>query len=172
MSSSVLSATSNRTSGNDYGYANARIRGMRSRLLKAQQLDQLMAATDIRQVIQELTQTEVGPFLEETLIQGMTAAAVDEALKRNLVATYRKVFKFLNEEALYICGTLLGRWDVFNAKTIVRGKHLQLSAVEIGEGLLPVGALSQIDLDGLMAQPDVRGVSDLASTWELPFAPR
>jgi len=171
MSPSVLSATSSRASSNDYGYSNARIRGMRSRLLRTQQLEQLMSATDIRQIIQELTQTEIGPFLEETLIHGMTAEAVDEALKRNLVATYRKVLKFLNEEALYICSTLLGRWDVFNVKTIVRGKHMHLSAKEIGEGLLPVGALSQIDLDGLIAQDDVRGVVDLATTWELPQGP-
>lgn len=163
-------STASRSSGSDYGYANARIRGMRSRLLKAEKLDQLLGASDIRQIIQELSQTEIGPFLEETLIQGMTAASVDEALKRNLVATYRKVLGFLNEEALTICRALLGRWDAFNIKTIVRGKHLELTVDQISDGVLPVGALSQIDLDGLMAQPDIRGVVDLAATWELPQA--
>lgn len=171
MSPSVVTPRTRHAGGNDYGYANARIRGMRSRLLRTEQLDQFLGAANIRQIIQELTHTEIGPYLEETLIQGLTATSVDLALKRNLVATYRKVLGFLNDEAFDICTTLLGRWDVFNMKTIVRGKHMHLSASEIGEGLLPVGALSQIDLDGLIAQGDVRGVVDLASTWELPQAP-
>jgi V/A-type H+-transporting ATPase subunit C len=155
----------------DYGYANARIRGMRSRLLRADALDRLMEAPDLHQLIQELMQTEYAQDLEETLLQGRGATEISEGLKRNLVRTYRKVFGFLNDEAKDICSTLLGRWDVFNIKTILRGKHVQLSAEEIGEGLLPVGRLTQIDLDGLLAQGDIRGVVDTAVTWELPQAP-
>ena len=67
---------------------------------------------------------------------------------------------FLNAEADDICTTLLGRWDIFNLKTILRGKHLHLTAAEIAEGLLPVGALSQVDLDGLSGQGDVKAVVD------------
>jgi V/A-type H+-transporting ATPase subunit C len=130
-----------------------------------------MDAPDLHYLIQELLQTEYEADLEEALLKGRGAAEVSEALRSNLVRTYRKVFGFLNEEARDICGTLLGRWDVFNVKTILRGKHVHLSAGEIGEGLLPVGALSQVDLDGLLAQSDIRGVVDTASTWELPQAP-
>jgi V/A-type H+-transporting ATPase subunit C len=137
----------------------------------AEKLEQFLGASDIRQIIQELNNTEVGPFLEQTLIQGLTAASVDEALKLNLIATYRKVLGFLNKEAFDICTTLLGRWDVFNIKTILRGKHMNLKAEEILEALLPVGALSQIDLEGLVAQNDLRGVVDVATTWGLPQAP-
>jgi V/A-type H+-transporting ATPase subunit C len=144
---------------------------MRARLLKSERLEHLLGFADMQALIQELMQTELAPYLEQTLIHGHTAATVDEALKLNLVATYRKVLGFLNAEAHGICTTLLGRWDVFNVKTIVRGKHLHLMAEEIAEGLLPVGVLSQIDLDALTGQGDVRGVVDLAATWELPQAP-
>jgi len=170
--SPTAAATSKRGSNsNDYGYSNARIRGMRARLLKKERLEHLLGVTDMQPLIQELMQTELAPFLEDTLIHGHTAASVDEALKNNLVATYRKVLGFLNDEAFNISTTLLGRWDVFNLKTVVRGKHLHLMAEEISEGLLPVGMLSQVDLDGLIGQGDIRGVVDLASTWELPQAP-
>jgi len=129
-----------------------------------------MDAPDMHQLIQELLQTEYAPDLEEALIKGRGSAEVSEALRHNLVRTYRKVFGFLNEEARDICGTLLGRWDVFNIKTILRGKHVHLSSGEISEGLLPVGALTQVDLDGLLSQSDIRGVVDTATTWELPQA--
>jgi len=171
MSPSAVTTSQRRSNSNDYGYSNARIRGMRARLLKKERLEHLLGVTETQQLIQELMQTELAPFLEDTLIHGHTAASVDEALKNNLVATYRKVLGFLNDEAFNISTTLLGRWDVFNLKTIVRGKHLHLMADEISEGLLPVGVLSQIDLDGLIGQGDIRGVVDLASTWELPQAP-
>lgn len=155
---------------NDYGYANARIRGMRSRLLDQVFVDRLIAVPDVGNLIQELSGTEYGPDLETSVIHGRTAAAVDDALKENMVRTYRKVLGFLNDEARFIVTTLLGRWDIFNIKTILRGKHMHLSADQIQEGLLPAGGLSQVDLDGLTMLPDIRTIVDTAITWGLPFA--
>jgi V/A-type H+/Na+-transporting ATPase subunit C len=159
------------TGATDYGYSNARLRGMRSRLLRSEALERLMQTDDMHQLIQELLQTPYAPDLEEALLMGRTAAEVSEGLKTNLVRTYRKVFGFMNQEAKEISAVLLGRWDVFNIKTILRGKHIELAAGEISEGLLPVGALSQVDLDGLLMQNDIRGVIDTAVTWDLPQAP-
>lgn len=155
----------------DYGYANARLRGMRARLLKRDVLERLAAVADLHQLIQELMQTDYAADLEEALIRGRGPNEVADALRLNLVRTYRKVFGFLNEEAAQICGTLLGRWDVFNLKTILRGKHLHLSFAEISEGLLPVATLTQADLEELARQPDVRAVVDTAVTWGLPQGP-
>ena len=153
----------------DYGYENARIRGMRSRLLDRALFDELIASPDIQSLIQDLADTEYGPDLEETLIHGWDAAAIDNALKENMVRTYQKVLGFLNEEAKYIFETLLGRWDVFNLKTILRGRHMQLTVGEISEGMLPTGFLTQVDLEALAMQEDMRAVVDTAMTWGLPF---
>ncbi|MDH4140027.1 MAG: V-type ATPase subunit [Coriobacteriia bacterium] len=157
--------------GKDYGYSNARIRGMRSRLLGEPFLKGLTAAPDTSALIQDLSGTEYGSDLDEALIHGRTAASVDEALKNNLVRTYRKVQGFLNDEASYIVSTLLGRWDVFNVKTILRGNHMHLSAQEIADGLLPAGALSLVELEALTILGDIKAVVDTAVTWGLPYAP-
>lgn len=154
----------------DYGYSNARLRGMRSHLLRGSAIEQLIEAPDLHALIQALLATDYAPDIEEQLIRGRGSAEISDGLKHNLVRTYRKVFGFMNGEARDICGTLLGRWDVFNVKTILRGKHVGLETGEIQEGLLPVGALTQIDLDGLLLQDDVKGVVDIAVTWELPQA--
>jgi len=155
----------------DYGYSNARLRGMRSHLLRGAAIEQLIETPDLHALIQALLQTGYAPDIEEQLIRGHGIVEVTDGLKHNLVRTYRKVFGFMNGEAKDICGTLLGRWDVFNIKTILRGKHIGLDAGEIQEGLLPVGALTQVDLDGLLLQGDIKGVVDIAGTWELPQAP-
>lgn len=155
--------------GKDYGYGNARLRGMRSRLLGRAYFEQLSQAPDLSHVISELSNTEYGPDLDETLIHGRTAAEVDEALKRNMVRTYRKVLGFLNEEARGLTVTLLGRWDLFNIKTIVRGKHMHLIAGEIVDSLIPVGQLSTVDLTALASVDDVKMLVDTAATWQLPY---
>ncbi|TLM77441.1 MAG: hypothetical protein FDZ70_05545 [Actinobacteria bacterium] len=167
----VSTAESRRPAGKDYGYCNARVRGMKSRLFDAAYLERLMGAADLSGVIHELVQTEYNPDLEQTLIHGRTAAQVDEALKLNLVRTYRKVLRLLNEDAFFLVTTLLGRWDLFNLKSIVRGKHVHLTVGEIHDGLLPVGALNAVELDALAAVEDIRAVADTAATWGLEYAP-
>lgn len=159
---------SHRTS--DYGYSNARIRGMKSRLMGRDQLERYLRAEDLKTVLQELMHGEYSADLENVLIHGRGASEIDEGLRLNLVRTYNKVLGFLNDEAFEICSVLLGRWDVFNLKTILRGKHLHLSVNEIKDALLPVGALTMLDLEGLMAAADVRDVVNLAATWELPHS--
>jgi V/A-type H+-transporting ATPase subunit C len=143
---------------------------MRSRLFDRAYLDGLIASPDIQHLIQDLADTEYGPDLEEELIHGRTAAQVDDALRANMVRTFQKVMGFLNQEGRDILTTLLGRWDVFNVKTVLRGKQMQLTAEEIEEGLLPLGHLTQVDLDALVLQGDIKGVVDTAVTWGLPFA--
>lgn len=159
-----------RPSGRDYGYTNARIRGMRSRLLKRSFFDELIASEDIEHIISALMQTEYGPDLETRILHGHTAANVDEALKDNMVRTFNKVLGYCNKEATKLVTTLLGRWDLFNIKTILRGKHMGLPEEEITDSLITVGQLSKIDTDELARQSDVRSVVDTLGTWGLPFA--
>ncbi|PKQ30088.1 MAG: V-type ATP synthase subunit C [Actinobacteria bacterium HGW-Actinobacteria-10] len=170
MSPTPAKTDYSQSSGKDYGYANARIRGMKSRLLDNAYFDALIATPDIQRLIQDLSETEYGPDLEDTLIHGRDAAAVDEALKNNMVRTFQKVLGFLNPEAAYLMTTLLGRWDVFNIKTVLRGKQMHLTTAEIAEGMLPAGQLSLVDLEALAMQDDIRAIVDTAVTWGLPYA--
>jgi len=156
--------------GKDYGYSNARIRGMRSRLLKQAFFDDLMTSKDIGSVIQKMMQTEYGPELESRILQGRDATQVDEALKDNMVATFQKVLRLANDEAIRLLITLLGRWDLFNIKTIIRGKHMKLTDEEIVNSLIAVGQLTQVDSEELARQGSVNAVVDTLATWGLPFA--
>lgn len=163
-------AASRRLSGKDYGYCNARARGMRSRLLSSVFLEQLMAAPDLQNVISTLSGTEYSPDLDEQLIHGHTSAQVDEALKVNMVRTFRKVLGFASDEADMILSTLLGRWDLFNIKSIIRGKHIHLMPEEIEESLFAVGQFTPIELKALARMDDIRAVADTLSTWGSTYA--
>jgi len=156
--------------GRDYGYSNARVRGMRSRLLKQAFFDDLMMSSDIGAVIQKIMDTEYGPDLEDRILHGRTATQVDEALKDNMVRTFAKVMSVSNDEAQRLLTTLLGRWDLFNIKTVLRGKHMNLSEDVIANSLIAVGQLTQVDAEELAKQGSVKSVVDTLATWGLPFA--
>ena len=156
--------------GRDYGYANARIRGMRSRLLKQSFFDDLMTSADTAAIIGKIMQTEYGPDLESRILHGRTATQVDEALKDNMVRTFDKVMSVSNDEAQRLLTTLLGRWDLFNIKTIIRGKHMSFSDEVIIDSLITVGQLTQVDAEELAKQAGIKSVVDTLATWRLPFA--
>lgn len=158
------------SSGKDYGYANARIRGMRSRMLRHSFFEQLLEASSIKDLVQSLLESEYASSIDEVLIKGMTAANIDGALRNSMVRTYGKVTGFLNPEAGHIVSTLLGRWDVFNLKSLLRARHLGLEAESLGGGVLPVGTLNVHDIDALARLEDVKALVDTVATWGLPFA--
>ncbi|MDO8964693.1 MAG: ATP synthase A1 subunit C [Coriobacteriia bacterium] len=156
--------------GRDYGYCNARVRGMRSRLMDPAFFDSLMDAQDMNRLIQALSDTEYAEYIDAAIIKGRTPAAMDEAFRANMVGTFQKVTGFLNAEAYDLVTTLLGRWDLFNIKSLIRGKHMNLSGDEIQDGLYAVGALTPVELNMLGNLDGVRAVVDTLWTWGSPYA--
>jgi len=143
---------------------------MKSRLLKPAFFNSLMESRDIAAVIQALVGTSYGPYVEAQMLHGRTVQQVDLALRDEMVETFQKVLGMVNREALELIEVLLGRWDLFNVKTIIRGMHMELSGDQISESLIALGQLSQIDLEELAKQPSVKAVVDTLSTWEIPLA--
>ena len=149
----------------DYGYGNARTRGMKSHLLGPAFFEELIGCSDLNKMIQVLLGTEYGPDLEARLVEGRTVAVVDDALKDNMVRTFDKIMGFINDEAKLLSMTVLGRWDLFNVKTIIRGKHMKLKPETIVDSLLPVGEMTQVELRELAGLEDVLAVTDTLWTW-------
>ena len=154
----------------DYGYGNARTRGMKSHLLGAPFFEELMGVQELPKMIQLLSSTQYGPDIDAQLIHGQSTAVIDDALKDNMVRTFEKVMGFINDEAKLLSGTLLGRWDLFNIKTIIRGKHMKLRPETIIDSLLPVGEMTQVELKELAGLEDILAVNDTLWTWGVPYS--
>jgi V/A-type H+/Na+-transporting ATPase subunit C len=156
----------------DYGYINARMRGMKSRLLSHQALDDLIMKPDLESLIADL---ENSPYREDIIeAKGRSSGilCIETALRENFIRTFRKIQDFSRQEAeaeQYI-GIFLRRWDVQNIKTILRGKNIQATADEILECLVPAGELDEITLKELLKQPDIRAVIDMLATWRIRYA--
>jgi len=156
----------------DYGYINARMRGMKSRLLSHRALDDLLLKPDLESVIADL---ENSPYREDIIeAKGRSSGilCIESALRQNFIKTFRKIQDFSKdeEEAKQYITIFLHRWDVQNIKTILRGKNIHTTAEEIFDCLVPAGELDEVTLKELLKQPDVRAVIDLLATWEIRYA--
>ncbi len=156
----------------DYGYINARIRAMKSRLLDRPFFEKLMGEENLRSIIALLQETEYGRDVEEarTLVAS-EIAAIEEGIRRHLTQTYSGIFGMVGGAPKRLLGILLGRWDVYNIKTVLRGKFSGVSQEEVLRSLVPVCKLKEPLLKELMKQPDIKAVIDLLVTWNSEYYP-
>ena len=154
----------------DWGYINARMRGMKSRLLDHHTLDNLILQPDLDSLMTELEKTPYRDDIIEAKGRYSGMICIEYALRKNFVRTFRKVLAFAQEdEARHYIQIFLHRWDVQNIKTILRGKNIHVTNEEILECLIPAGELDEATLTELVRQQDPRGVIDLLATWKIPY---
>lgn len=154
----------------DYGYCNARVRGMWSHLVGVDQLELLVLAPDIDSQIRVLSGTPYKAELEDALLQGHTPASIDVALRANLDHSTSKVLRLLPKDGLAMVRALLSRWDVFDIKTVIRGVHAHSSPADIMASMFPAATLSEAELGELSRANDVAGVVDTLATWQMAYA--
>lgn len=156
--------------GQDYGYPNARIRAMKSYLLDRIFYERLLDLEEISSVILALGKTPYKEDVEEATLQHAGVKGVEEALRANIANTYNKILGMVEKDSKELVKVLLGRWDVYNIKTILRGKHVGAKSEEIMESLVPAGELKESLLLKLVKQPDLKIVIDLLATWGVPYS--
>ncbi len=155
----------------DWGYINARMRGMKSRLLDQRALDNLVLQPDLESLIADLENTPYKSDIIEAKVQYSGVLCIEYALRKNFVRTFQKILKFARtEEAERYITIFLHRWDVQNIKTILRGKNIHIPNEEILECLVPAGELDEATIIELLRQPDVRAVIDMLATWKIGYA--
>jgi len=155
----------------DWGYINARMRGMKSQLLDHRTLDNLILQPDLVALIGELEKTPYHDDIVEAKGRYTGMPCIEYALRKNFVRTFRKIFAFSQkEEAENYIRIFLHRWDIQNIKTILRGKNIHVTNEEILDCLVPVGELDEVTLTELVRQQDTKAVIDLLATWRIPWA--
>ena len=152
-------------------YVNARIRGMKRHLLHTSVFETMILKPDVESIITELGTTSYKEEIEKASIQYTGITCIEVALRKDFAHAFRKILGFMkgDESEKYI-KILLGRWDVQNIKTILRGKNIHVTSAEILECLVPAGELDETTLVELIKQPDVKAVIDLLATWGISYA--
>ncbi len=145
----------------DLGYINARVRGMKSKLLGPAFTQAALEGSDFRAFLSALSQSHYMRELEEAQARYEGLAVVDSAVARNFYKTARTLLGMSDGRPHEVIGLLLLRYDLANIKAIARGKHAGKEPDDIRGALFPAGEFKPALLEEAAAAPDVAAAAQV-----------
>ncbi len=153
----------------DFGYINARIRGLKSRLLGPEFYATALADGSFDSFLAGLGQTGYGTDLEEARTQASGLPAVDRALARNFYNTTRSILGFSDGWPHDLIALLLRRYDLANIKAVARAKHAGRAPEDTASALLPAGEMRPSLLDALVGAADIPALAQVLGAAKHPL---
>jgi V/A-type H+-transporting ATPase subunit C len=139
----------------NYPYVTARVRSRRKFLLEDDEYPKLLAR-DAHEIARTLQEGQYKDEIDQMAGRRSGADLVEHATRRNLAATYRDILDWCQGDLSRMVELYLGRYDVYNLKTLLRGRYADVSAEEIDETLIPAGRMTSEDLEQLENQPTLQ----------------
>jgi V/A-type H+-transporting ATPase subunit C len=135
----------------NYSYAVTRVRAMKSKLLPKESYPRLlnMGIDEITRFIQE---SEYKNDVDELAMKYSGGDLAEHALNRNLALTYDKLQRITSGELNYLITAYLKRYEIWNIKTLLRGKLYNASVEDILEFLIATGQFTYTYLSELAAR--------------------
>ena len=140
-----------------YAYITGRVRAMKTKLIP-REMYQRMLGMDIPEITRYLEETQYKEEIDSMAKDYSGAELVEYATFANIAKTYRKLLQVSIDEPQFLILEYLRRWDVWNIKTILRGKFHGASEEEIMKYLVPAGELDLEFLEGLAKKERVEEV--------------
>ncbi len=152
-----------------YPYTYVRVMAMKGKLYNKQDYDKLlkMQGSDIAAYL------ENSDYKEDILALGKTYTGytlVERGLYSNLIRNMQKLLRICSPEMNYLLRAYLFRHDIYNLKTILRGKAAGQKNTEIEALLLPLGTFSDKNLSVLLSQESMSSVLIKAGFTDREFA--
>ena len=123
-------------------YINARVRGMKSKLMPASDIDGLLDSAGPDAMTELLLTTGYEHEVAESMTRYQGADAVEDGVTRNLINTFAKLRRVAQGDQEQLVALFLTRWDLAGVKSLLRNAHHGLDA-ETGESsLLPCPSMS------------------------------
>ncbi len=114
-----------------YSYVNARVKAMKSRLLKETVVKEMLEVGSVNEVVELLEEDAVyKPFLVKLSSEYSGTELVSRALQENLSATLKKIYFFLPKKAREKFRILSMELEIRDLKTIIAKKVLGLEVVK------------------------------------------
>ncbi|MFQ6119337.1 MAG: V-type ATP synthase subunit C [Methanosarcinales archaeon] len=132
-----------------YAYITGRVRAMKAKLIPATEYPKLLQM-EISEIARYMEETEYKKDIDELARFFHGVDLIEYALNANLARTYRKLIEVSTEEPKFLIMEYMRRWDVWNIKTLLRGKYYNAPENEILESLVPAGQLGKEILDNLV----------------------
>lgn len=161
----------------DLSNFNARVRGLRGRLLKGPDYEALLGAGSLDEYAERIRGTPYGPYMEVAKARYPSsddaeghALFIEAALASSLSEAFELLARVAPKDAARFLEALMAGWEVYGLKTIIRGIAGGVKREEILILLVPAGALDRAAIKHLLAAKDVDDVIAFLETWGLPYA--
>ncbi|MBU2599352.1 V-type ATPase subunit [bacterium] len=152
-------------STDNFDYLNARLRVMHGKLLSNEHYKQLLSLKEVETLVDFLLNSPYAVDLSDTLVSSSGYPAIEITLRENLSKTMQKVLSMAEGRTRYWIGLLLSKWDIYNIKTIIRGKLTHQLPEDIFQSLVPMATLKDVHLKMLIEQEEIKEVISLLATW-------
>jgi V/A-type H+-transporting ATPase subunit C len=146
-----------------YPYITARVRAMKSKLMPREVYPKLMNM-DIAEITRFIEESEYKENVDELAQQYTDIDLFEHALNQNLARTYRKLQRISRDEPNYLITEYLRHWDIWNIKTILRGKNYGADLEEILDTVVAAGQLGYrqlTEIAGMNSIEDIKAALDL-----------
>jgi len=140
-----------------YAYITGRVRAMKTKLIPAEMYPR-MQSMDASEIARYLEETQYKDEIDALSKDYSGTELIEHATFANLAKTYRKLLDVSIDEPQFLILEYLRRWDIWNIKTVLRGKFYGASDAEIMKYLVPAGELDAEFLDGLTKKGTVQEV--------------
>jgi V/A-type H+-transporting ATPase subunit C len=146
----------------NYAYACTRVKA-KKKFLIAQDAYSRMLLMDVHEMGRFLGETQYREEIAKYASRYAGANLVEVAVTRNLANTYSAILSFTTGHLREMVGDYLKRWDIYNIKTVLRGKITNVRAEEIMDTLVPAGAYSEESLKAIVEMGSISEVMDAIS---------
>ena len=140
-----------------YAYITGRVRAMKTKLIPAEMYPR-MQSMDASEIARYLEETQYKDEIDALSKDYSGTELIEHATFANLAKTYRKLLDVSIDEPQFLILEYLRRWDIWNIKTVLRGKFYGASDAEIMKYLVPAGELDAEFLDGLTKKGTIQEV--------------
>ncbi len=140
-----------------YAYIVARVRAMKGKLIPKEMYPKFLNM-EIPEITRFIEESEYKKDVDELGKKYRGTDLIEHALNQNLALTYRKLIEVSQNEANFLIIEYLRYWDIWNIKTILRGKFSGASEDEILEDVVSGGQLRYRDIIEIAKVGTVEGV--------------
>lgn len=146
-------------------YCNARIRGMKSRLMPRAALDDLLDQGDPNVIIEVLLNSEYKTEMATALTRYAGVDAIEDAVSRNLSRTFQRLLELARGAFRGLAEVFLTRWDVVTVKGLLRNRYHREQGENDPRLLYPGPNLGPALLEELAARPSLAELLEGLAVW-------
>lgn len=138
----------------NYAYACARVKAKKAKLFDKPTI-QRMVLMDIVEINRFIGESVYRKEMDELSAKYSGIDLLEYATSMNLARTYRSILGYTSGELRDMVQHYLQRWDVWNIKTIIRGKVYGATYDEVVEDLVPAGRYGMDELVPMIHAPAI-----------------